>query len=200
MSTIASGNTTSTAVIITGDTTGNLVFTTGGANTVALTLSNAQAATFAGTLATTSRGISAASVPVGSVIQTVVSSYSTQVTSASSTFADMGLSATITPLYSTSKVLVIIDLGGCGKNSGDTWLAIKALKNNATWQDVNSFIGYTGSSLPQGIGSCTLNILDAPATTSAVTYKIQFSNVLSTGSVFINNGGGSSITLMEIAQ
>jgi hypothetical protein len=50
MSTIASGNTTSTAVVITGDTTGNLVFTTGGANTVALTLSNTQAATFSGTV------------------------------------------------------------------------------------------------------------------------------------------------------
>ena len=47
MSTISSGNTTTTALIYTADTTGNLVFTTGGANTVALTLSNIQAATFA---------------------------------------------------------------------------------------------------------------------------------------------------------
>jgi hypothetical protein len=112
----------------------------------------------------------------------------------------MGLSATITPLYSTSKVLVIIDLGGCGKNSGDTWLAIRALRNNATWNDVNNFLGYTGSALPQFFGSCTLTILDAPATTSATTYKIQFQNVLSSGTVYINSGGGSSITLMEIAQ
>jgi hypothetical protein len=47
MSVIQAGNTTTTSLIYTGDTTGNLVFTTGGANTVALTLSNTQAATFA---------------------------------------------------------------------------------------------------------------------------------------------------------
>ena len=66
--------------------------------------------------------------------------------------------------------------------------------------DVNNFVGYTGSALPQFFGSCTLTILDAPATTSATTYKIQFQNVLNAGTVYINSGGGSSITLMEIAQ
>lgn len=48
MSVIQAGNTTTTSLIYTGDTTGNLVFTTGGANTTALTLSNTQAATFSG--------------------------------------------------------------------------------------------------------------------------------------------------------
>ena len=48
MSTISAGNTTTTSLIVTGDTTGNLVFTTGGANTTALTLNNAQVATFSG--------------------------------------------------------------------------------------------------------------------------------------------------------
>ena len=52
MSTISSGNTTTTAFVVTGDTTGNLVFTTGGANTTALTLSNTQAATFASNVTT----------------------------------------------------------------------------------------------------------------------------------------------------
>jgi len=52
MSVIQAGNTTTTSLIYTGDTTGNLVFTTGGANTVALTLSNTQAATFASNVTT----------------------------------------------------------------------------------------------------------------------------------------------------
>ena len=47
MSVISAGNTTTTTLTQTGDTTGNLVFTTGGSNTVALTLNNAQVATFA---------------------------------------------------------------------------------------------------------------------------------------------------------
>jgi hypothetical protein len=53
MSIIQAGNTTTTSLIYTGDTTGNLVFTTGGANTVALTLSNTQAATFANNVTVT---------------------------------------------------------------------------------------------------------------------------------------------------
>ena len=48
MSIISAGNTTTTALVQTADTSGNLVFTTGGANTTALTITNAQAATFAG--------------------------------------------------------------------------------------------------------------------------------------------------------
>lgn len=49
MSVIQAGNTTTTSLIYTGDTTGNLVFTTGGANTVALTIDNTQSAKFSGT-------------------------------------------------------------------------------------------------------------------------------------------------------
>ena len=64
MSIISAGNTTTTAFVVTGDTTGNLVFTTGGANTVALTLANTQAATFANNV-TVSGSITA----TGGVIQ-----------------------------------------------------------------------------------------------------------------------------------
>jgi hypothetical protein len=46
MSIISASNTINTAFTVTGDTTGNLVFTTGGVNTTALTLSNAQVANF----------------------------------------------------------------------------------------------------------------------------------------------------------
>ena len=51
MSVISAGNTASTAVVISGDTIGNLVFTTGGANTTALTIDTSQNATFAGGIA-----------------------------------------------------------------------------------------------------------------------------------------------------
>jgi hypothetical protein len=64
MSIISAGNTTTTAFVVTGDTTGNLVFTTGGANTVALTLANTQAATF-----TSNVTVSGAITATGGVIQ-----------------------------------------------------------------------------------------------------------------------------------
>jgi len=53
MSFISAGNTTTTTLVVNGDTTGNLVFNTGGANTTALTITNAQNATFANVVTAT---------------------------------------------------------------------------------------------------------------------------------------------------
>ena len=53
MSYISAGTTTTTSLIQGGDTTGNLVFATGNANTTALTITNTQNATFAANLAVT---------------------------------------------------------------------------------------------------------------------------------------------------
>jgi hypothetical protein len=50
MSVISAGNSTTTTLTQTGDLTGNLVFTTGGANTIAFTLDTYQTATFANTV------------------------------------------------------------------------------------------------------------------------------------------------------
>ena len=75
MSIISAGNTVTTSFKVTGDTTGNLVFATGGANTVALTLSNTQAATFAGVvslsnLTSSSNVINAASATGAFIVPT----------------------------------------------------------------------------------------------------------------------------------
>jgi hypothetical protein len=53
MSFISAGNTTTTTLVVNGDTTGNLIFATGGANTTALTLTNTQSANFTGTVIAT---------------------------------------------------------------------------------------------------------------------------------------------------
>ena len=47
----------------------------------------------------------------GKILQVVNATYSTQTTSSSSTYADTGLSASITPSSSSSKVLVIVQIG-----------------------------------------------------------------------------------------
>ena len=67
MSTISAGNTTTTSIVVTGDTTGNLIFTTSGANTTALTLDTTQTATFAGNVAITSTGF--IQIPTGTTAQ-----------------------------------------------------------------------------------------------------------------------------------
>ena len=61
--------------------------------------------------------------------------------------------------------------------------------------------GYTNTLL-ELYSTVPVQYLDSPATTSATTYKTQFSNLVSSPfvSVQADNLGLSTITLMEIAQ
>jgi hypothetical protein len=225
MSIIAAGNTTTTALVQTADTTGNLVFTTGGANTTALTLSNAQAATFAGavtitgtsthtgnasfsnitatgTLSTASQGIAFASLPTGSVLQVVSATYNTSTSTSTDTMVDTGLTATITPKFSTSKILILINQNGLAKapTNINNCISLRLLRGATNLVGFGVFIGYTNSATDNIMSTASFTYLDSPATTSATTYKTQFSSALNSGAVTVqNNAGTSSITLMEIA-
>ena len=192
MSVIQAGNTTTTSLIYTGDTTGNLVFTTGGANTVALTIDSTQ------NISTTNK-FASASMPTGSVLQVVQGTYSTSTSSSSSAYADTGLTASITPKFSTSKVLVIVNQNGCQKIN-DTGINIKLLNGSTTLATFGVFTAGTSSAAEMDVGSSVFTYLDSPATTSSVTYKTQFisrSNIPSVTVQYLSVT--SSITLMEIA-
>jgi hypothetical protein len=192
----------------TGGTTAGLYYpaantvaiTTSGVN--ALTISSTQAATFAGTLTTASQGIAFASLPTGSVLQVVQAVYKTAVSSTTSTYADTGLTATITPKFSTSKVLVLIVAAGVGKSTNNAWVQLKVQKNSVDLFIINQFIAYTASGAESYIGNLASNYLDSPASTSALTYKVQIASGNNNPTVTMNASNGadtSSITLMEIA-
>ena len=144
--------------------------------------------------------------PAGTVIQVVNSAYNTQTSSTSATFADTGLTASITPKFSTSKILVLVNHNGnllIGGNNGISW---KLLRNGSQIQYVDYLSPYTGGASNTSSGACNVNYFDSPATTSTTTYKTQFSNANATGTVVAQYNGGSGqqgtsyMTLMEIAQ
>jgi len=143
-----------------------------------------------------------ARLPTGSVLQVVsVNAGGTATSSASSTYADIsGLSVSITPSSSTSKVLVIVDVTGCKKETNNTYLALKLLRGSTSILDFEKEGGYNNSSSIQEFGGSGCSYLDSPATTSSTTYKVQLASVTNVGNVSVNNSTGySSITLMEIA-
>ena len=150
----------------------------------------------------TSGTLPSAQLPAGSVLQVVQGTLGTTVSTASSTYSDTGLTATITPKFSTSKILVMITLACCGKYSGNTSLALKVLRNGSQLLIWDDSFGYTATTA-QITAQAALNYLDSPATTSATTYKLQFSSISNVANAIINNtngtGGNSFITLMEIA-
>ena len=119
---------------------------------------------------------------IGKILQVVQNSYSTQATLNSTSYVDTGLTATITPSATSSKVLILGFLSfttshfaspynvygfGCNIVRGST--EIKAGDTGQYYQAVaDSDISYTVFNQPhQPI------FLDSPNTTSSTTYKIQ---------------------------
>ena len=185
-------------LVLAGGTSGTITVTptaVAGSNTLTL-----PAAT--GTILTTASSgqiIPKAALPTGSVLQVVQANYSTNTTNATSTYADTGLTASITPTSSSSKILVIVAHEGVLKTASDTKINIKLLRG-ATDLTVLANAGATNSTTTILIGSATFLYLDSPATTSNTTYKTQFNSTSNTSYVAVQDSGvPSTITLMEIA-
>lgn len=108
-----------------------------------------------------------------------VQSYSLTSTFSSSTAAmvDSGLTVTITPQSTNSKVLVLVNLSvGVASNGYDVGMNI--VRNGTA---IAQGTGGTGN-ITQAVGNTVnnshgntmnMNYLDSPATTSACTYKVQ---------------------------
>jgi hypothetical protein len=135
----------------------------------------------------------------GKVLRVLNVVQATEVTTNSSSYSDTGLSLAITPSATTSKILVISS-NDCKKIGADTWTNIRCYRD--TTEVGGTIIGRKindtdDSGTSQSVFSFT--ILDEPSTTSAVTYKTQFSSNAGSGTIRINSGSGSStMCLMEI--
>jgi hypothetical protein len=136
------------------------------------------------------------------VLQVVRGGYATQTINATSTFADTGLTATITPTSNTSTILVMVDQNGCGKLAGNSGSALylRLLRGVSSLGNFTADAAYTGTSIDNYCGSVSFAYSDAPATTSATTYKTQFSNGVNANGVIVQaSSSTSSIVLMEIS-
>lgn len=154
---------------------------------------------------TQSTGIKwAAAAAGGKVLQVVYGSNDTNGLSTSTTYADTGLTASITPSSTSSKVLVIVTQAGCYKNNSDTALFLQLLRGTTSLIEFERNAGQTASTAYNFIGTCSTTYLDSPATTSSTTYKTQFRNKSAGGNgsgVNAESGGANSkstIMLLEI--
>jgi hypothetical protein len=136
----------------------------------------------------------------GKVLQVVNVIYGTETSTSSLTFADTGLTATITPTSATSKILVFMTMPTF-KDTNNTNGEFKLIRGATTIATLAN-AAKNGSTAGNDIGAVAINYLDSPATTSATTYKVQFASQENNTRVVICRAGGltnqSSITLMEI--
>ena len=134
-------------------------------------------------------------------------------TTTSSTFVDLtGLSATITPSSTTSKIMVMATVSGSGTDVASAGSTGYVIVRDSTQIAVNTALteDFTGQLSIRSLGASTAvtlnhatNFLDSPATVSAITYKIQVR--AAAGTLYVNrdgdnaNGSVSTLTLMEIS-
>lgn len=145
---------------------------------------------------------STAKLPAGTVLQVVQGSISSPTTTTSTSYVTTGLSASITPTASTNKVLVLVSSSVYANTSGVQ--SFQTIYRNSTDLASPSTAGITQtySGANSIWGSCTISVLDSPATTSSTNYTVYF-KVSGGSSQFGNDDGGkpyrATITLMEIA-
>ena len=139
----------------------------------------------------------------GHIIQVVTNTYSTETASGSSSFSDTGLTATITPTSTSSKILVFCNLCSAGvmnSSGADANGFYKLLRGSTDLvQGLQRTYDY-GNSGSIIFGQHLLSWLDSPSTTSATTYKLQ-QRLTSGSSIRICEGNNPSVMhLLEVAQ
>jgi hypothetical protein len=134
------------------------------------------------------------------VLQVVNASFTSAISTTSTSLVTTGYSASITPLFSTSKILVIFS-ASLGNNT-NTGSGLKlAIYRGGT--NITSTTGYLLYSQVSGIGLYqTVQVYDSPATTSSTTYTPYYA-LSGSGTAYMQTNGTSdfpaSLTLMEIA-
>jgi hypothetical protein len=133
---------------------------------------------------------------------------STQITTASASLVTTGISATITPQSTNSKILITPNLTNLYTSAGlGMGFAIYRGATQVYLHGYGQAVGYIGSqySVSGNLGAVSFPYLDSPSTTSATTYTIYWGSY-NGGVVYLNytggatvNGTGSYILLQEIS-
>ena len=117
------------------------------------------------------------------------------------------MSATITPKFSTSKVLLMVSLGSLSTNAQS--MGFRLLRGSTQIGGATSTANQSGFTNVYAaaafIMSAYHNFLDSPSTTSATTYKLQWRVASGTGYLgqwkdsTTDYNGSSTITAMEVS-
>ena len=137
----------------------------------------------------------------GKIGQVVQGTTTSEVSNTTTSYSDTGLTATITPTSTSSKILVTVHQNGARSQSDQNNNAIylKLLRGSTDISQIYVYALYTGSGIDLYGASLSTTYLDSPSTTSATTYKTQFKNFVSGGHVRLQDTAAmSTITLMEI--
>jgi hypothetical protein len=138
----------------------------------------------------------------GKILQVVYGMYNTQTLINNTGYTDTGLSLSITPSASTSRIMVLTSsFVYYGESSGNPGIGTQIVRGSTAVYEQhpsqNSMAIVIGTSGTRGLlGSVHMHYVDSPATTSATTYKVQAKSNCAASMQW--DGGKSNIILMEI--
>jgi hypothetical protein len=116
------------------------------------------------------------SIAGGKVLQVVQGTHATQNLIASTSYTDSGLSASITPAATSSKILVLTNHNARLYRGSDTligYINIVRESTQITESQIYMGVGATGVSAILAGHTATMMFLDSPSSTSSLTYKTQ---------------------------
>jgi hypothetical protein len=121
----------------------------------------------------------------GKLLQMQAGSTTGQLITSSATYADTGLTVTITPSSATSKIFIQGSFNYRKSNGAAGNRANIRIMRGATqvYEDTDQL--WTDTAIYNNSNYC-LSYLDSPATTSATTYKVQMANPNATAQVLFN--------------
>tara|TARA_B110000090_G_C13182671_1_gene369891 strand:- start:219 stop:677 length:459 start_codon:yes stop_codon:yes gene_type:complete len=142
-------------------------------------------------------GIDNIKAATGAVLQVVTMEYATSMTLATTTYTDSGLSLSITPSSTSSKILAFWNMQANCDTAGSGYGTKLVRVSTSVWTSTNSYdvLSQTGGDRL----AKDYRYLDSPNTASAITYKVQVSSHASR-TIYINGDGTQTqLTLMEVA-
>tara|TARA_B110000879_G_scaffold171149_1_gene221913 strand:+ start:252 stop:725 length:474 start_codon:yes stop_codon:yes gene_type:complete len=154
------------------------------------------------TTITGATGIDNIQAATGAVLQVVDQTFVQNVSTTSTSWVSTGITASITPSSTSSKILVLVQ-DTMYLNSADKWASWTVFRGSVSGTNLGhatrgfaSFEFATGNDMTSG---ASISVLDSPSTTSAQTYTVGFKT---TGGTTYSGHFGlvrCGITLMEIA-
>ena len=141
---------------------------------------------------------SLAAAATGKVLQVVQDTLTSEFSTSSSTYADTGLTASITPSSSSNKILILLDMLTCTvSGNANNGIGMRILRDTTeVFEDAWFIYNFDGTAIQENAGS--YQYTDSPSSTSSLTYKVQLKARTNTASINPNNKT-ATITLMEIA-
>ena len=137
----------------------------------------------------------------GKILQVVGATDNTQKDTSSTSYADTGLSASITPSSSSNKVLIILHHGGLLKESSNNAGKLQLLRGTSAIHMFENDFGRDGGTGLNAVGGSGTVHLDSPNTTSETTYKTQIACSVTAASTVRSgqNNAVATMTLMEVS-